>query len=127
MSEFARILTNLGLAYGLMSKEQFVERVARYAQEKDMSEDKMNALIENLFEELELTYKRRVARQKFEAFEMNRRSQTPDADNFFNDMMSSGAGGGIPDDSSDILHEMRSIRIALENLTSALKNKPEGE
>jgi len=125
MSEFARILTNLGLAYGLMSKEQFVERVARYAQEKEMSEDKMNALIENLFEELELTYKRRVARQKFEAFEMNRRSQTPDADSFFNDMMNSAPEPA--ENKSEILNEMRAIRKALENLNSALKNKPEGE
>lgn len=125
MSEFARILTNLGLAYGIMSKEQFVERVARYALEKDMSEDKMNALIENLFEELELTYKRRVARQKFEAFEMDRRTKTPDADRFFNDMMNS-----VPEPSenkTEILNEMRSIRIALENLTNALKDKPKGE
>ena len=57
---------------------------------------------------------------------MNRRAQSPDADSFFKDVMSA-APGFEASNSSEILAEMRSIRTALENLTSALKNKPEGE
>ena len=49
MSEFSKILTRLGLAYGLMSREDFVEAVARYAQEKNLSEDKVRDVIETMF------------------------------------------------------------------------------
>lgn len=128
MGEFGRILTNLGLAYGLMSKDQFVERIARYAQEKDMSEDKMMALIESLFEEMEITYRRRQARQMYEAYEMKKTTESPDSKDFFDKMkmaadeFTSGTGTN-----QEILSELKNLRVAIENLVNAMKDKPEGE
>ena len=127
MSEFGRILTNLGLAYGLMSKDQFVERVARYAQENNMSEDKMMSLVETLFEELEITHRRRQARQMWEAEELKqtaRHTQKPDA---FSTVMGAARGFAQPETNEEVVAEMRALRTAMENLTQALKNKPEGE
>ncbi len=127
MSEFGRILTNLGLAYGLMSKDEFVDRVARYASEKNMSEEKMMALVENLFEELEITHKRMQAKQMFEAVKMKKYAEGGDKD-FFHDApyqeeQSKKDSGPQP----EIMSELKSLRVAIENLTNALKNKPEGE
>ena len=69
MSEITRILTNLTMAYGLMSKDQFVDAITNYAHTRDMNEDKVKELIEQVFDELELTNKRRKANQAYEAAE----------------------------------------------------------
>jgi hypothetical protein len=124
MGEFGRILTNLGLAYGLMNKEQFVDLVARYAQEKDMSEDKMMALVENLFEELEITHRRRQARQMYEAYEMKKRADDPEGAEIFDEMNDAPRGENSRD---EILSEIRALRKAIEKLTESLGNKDKGE
>jgi hypothetical protein len=124
MGEFGRILTNLGLAYGLMNKEQFVDLVARYAQEKDMSEDKMMALVENLFEELEITHRRRQARQMYEAYEMKKRADDPEGAEIFDEMNDAPRGENSRD---EMLSEIRALRKAIEKLTESLGNKEKGE
>ncbi len=128
MGEFGRILTNLGLAYGLMSKDQFVERIARYAHEQNMSEEKMMALVESLFEELEITHRRRQARQMFEAHEMKKSTENPESEDFFDHVKSAAHDFITPDPASEqILSELKNLRIAIEKLTSAMQEKPEGE
>ena len=128
MGEFGRILTNLGLAYGLMSKEQFVERIARYAQEKDMSEEKMMALVESLFEELEITHRRRQARQMYEACERKKTTENPESENFFDHMKDAAKDFVTPDPASEqILSELTNLRVAIEKLTQAMQDKPERE
>jgi hypothetical protein len=124
MGEFGRILTNLGLAYGLMNKEQFVDLVARYAQEKDMSEDKMMALVENLFEELEITHRRRQARQMYEAYDMKKRADDPEGAEIFDEMNDAPRGENSRD---EMLSEIRALRKAIEKLTESLGNKEKGE
>lgn len=124
MSEFGRILTNLGLAYGLMNKEQFVDLVAKYAQEKDMSEDKMMALVENLFEELEITHRRRQARQMYEAYEMKKRSDDPESEDLFDEMNEAPKNH---DKSDKIVKEIKELRKAIEKLTDSLGNKEKSE
>lgn len=123
MGEFGRLLTNLGLAYGLMNKDQFVDLVARYAQDKNMSEEKMMGLVENLFEELEITHRRRQARQMFEAYEMKVKSENPDAEDFFEEMHTSAASTG----QKELLSEIRKLRKAVEELTKAVGKKEAGE
>jgi hypothetical protein len=125
MGEFGRILTNLGLAYGLMNKDQFVDLVARYAQDKDMSEEKMMGLVENLFEELEITHKRRQAKQMFEAFEMKKRSDDPESADFFDEMHQAAASGMGA--SADVAKELRKLRKAVKTLTEALSKKDKSE
>lgn len=124
MSEFGRLLTNLGLAYGLMNKDQFIDAVSRYAANHDMSEEKMMGLIENLFEELEITHRRRQARQMYEAYEMKRRSDQPDLDDLFDDMhdLKSAKKGEQP-----LIDEIRALRKAIEQLNNNLTNKSAGE
>lgn len=124
MGEFGRLLTNLGLAYGLMNKDQFIDVVSRYAADKDISEEKMMGLIENIFEELEITHRRRQARQMYEAYEMKRRSEQPDLDDLFDDLKSVN-----PDKMADntLLDEIRALRKSIEELSKNLSNKPEGE
>lgn len=129
MGEFGRILTNLGLAYGLMSKDQFVEKVAAYAHEKNMSEEKMMALVESLFEELEITHRRRQARQMYEAFEMKKSTENPETEDFFDHMKSAASDFTTPDPASgQILSELKNLRAAIENLTDAMRDdKPASE
>jgi hypothetical protein len=124
MGEFGRLLTNLGLAYGLMNKDQFIDVVSRYAADKDISEEKMMGLIENIFEELEITHRRRQARQMYEAYEMKRRSEQPDLDDLFDDLNSVK-----PDKMADdtLLNEIRALRKSIEELNKNLSNKPSGE
>jgi hypothetical protein len=124
MGEFGRLLTNLGLAYGLMNKDQFIDVVSRYAADKDISEEKMMGLIENIFEELEITHRRRQARQMYEAYEMKRRSEQPDLDDLFDDLNSVK-----PDKMADdtLLNEIRALRKSIEELNKNLYNKPSGE
>lgn len=124
MSEFGRILTNLGLAYGLMNKEQFVDLVARYAQEKDMSEDKMMALVENLFEELEITHRRRQARQMYEAYEMKKRSDDPETGDIFDEMEDMPKSSDL---NVKVLKEIKELRKAIEKLADSLDTKEKGE
>ena len=123
MGEFGRLLTNLGLAYGLMNKDQFVDLVARYAQDKNMSEEKMMGLVENLFEELEITHRRRQARQMFEAYEMKVKSENPDAEDFFSEMNATASGEG----QKQLLSEIKKLRKAVEELTKAVGKKEAGE
>ena len=123
MGEFGRLLTNLGLAYGLMNKDQFVDLVARYAQDKNMSEEKMMGLVENLFEELEITHKRRQARQMFEAYEMKVRSENPDAADIFDEMHE----GTSSSSQRELLSEIKKLRKAVEELVKTVGNKEAGE
>lgn len=106
----------MGLAYGLMSKDEFVDRVARYAQEHNMSEEKMMGLVENLFEELEITYKRRQAKQMFEVFEQKAKAQNPESSAYFSQ-------AGHADGQDDLRLEIAKLRDAIEQLTLALKQK----
>jgi hypothetical protein len=120
MGELSRLLTNLGLAYGLMSKDQFVDLVARYAQEKNLSEEKMMALIENLFEELEITHKRRQARHMYEAYEMKTKAENPDLNDFFTEMhQASSTNNG----QNELLEEVKKLRSAVEALVSIMDTK----
>lgn len=123
MGELSRLLTNLGLAYGLMSKDQFVDLVARYAQDKNMSEEKMMGLIENLFEELEITHKRRQARQMYEAYEMKTKAENPDSDDFFNDLR---AAAGMQNQ-GQLISEIQKLREAVEALTKIVGTKKASE
>lgn len=127
MGEFGRILTNLGLAYGLMNKDQFVERVARYAQENEMSEEKLMALVETLFEELEITHRRRQARQMWEAQEMKYSARTSAQPDTFDEMMNAAKSFTKKETNEEVIEEMRNLRQTIENLTEALKSKPKGE
>jgi hypothetical protein len=127
MSEFGRILTNLGLAYGLMNKEQFVERVARYAQENEMSEEKMMALVETLFDELEITHRRRQARQMWEAQEMKHTARAAENPDIFDDVIGAARSFTKKETNEEVVEEMRSLRQTIEKLTEALQNKKEGE
>lgn len=70
MSEISRILTNLGLAYGLGSKDQFIDAISKYAQDKELNDDAIKEIIEQVFEEIELTSRRIKAKQVDEAIEM---------------------------------------------------------
>jgi chromatin segregation and condensation protein Rec8/ScpA/Scc1 (kleisin family) len=126
MGEFGRLLTNLGLAYGLMNKDQFVDVVSRYASDKNMSEDKMMGLIENLFEELEITHRRRQARQMYEAYEMKRRSEQPDLDDLFEDLNSVKPGKSKME-TNPLIDEIRALRKSIDELIKNLSNKPTGE
>lgn len=123
MNEFGRLLTNLGLAYGLMNKDQFIDMVSRYAADKDISEEKMMGLIENIFEELEITHRRRQAKQMYEAYEMKRRSEQPDLDDLFEDLKSVN-----PDKmaNSTLIEEIRALRKSIDELSKKL-TKPSGE
>ncbi len=126
MGEFGRLLTNLGLAYGLMNKDQFVDVVSRYAADKEISEEKMMMLIENLFEELEITHRRRQARQMYEAYEMKRRSEQPDLDDLFDDLKSVNPEK-MKAESTELIDEIRALRKSIEELSKNLTNKPTGE
>jgi hypothetical protein len=126
MGEFGRLLTNLGLAYGLMNKDQFVDVVSRYAADKNISEEKMMGLIENLFEELEITHRRRQARQMYEAYEMKRRSEQPDLDDLFDDLNSVNPGKSKME-ANPLIDEIRALRKSIEELSKNLSNKPTGE
>lgn len=124
MGEFGRLLTNLGLAYGLMNKDQFIDVVSRYAATHDMSEEKMMGLIENLFEELEITHRRRQARQMYEAYEMKRRSESLDLDDLFDDLKDINPGKVH---NQTLIDEIRALRKAIEELSKNLTNKPADE
>lgn len=124
MSEISRILTNLGLAYGLMTKDQFVDMVAKYAHEKNLDEEKMSSIVENLFEELEITHKRRQAEQMFEAYKKKKVSESPDAASLFEEMMGDAASSTAASQTSiTIMNEMRQLREAINKLTEALTQK----
>jgi len=126
MSEFSRILTNLGLAYGLMTKDQFVDMVAKYAHDHQLNEEKMAGIVERLFEELEITHKRRQADQMFDAFKKKKMSESPDAASLFEDILGGEARASAPGGSSiDVLAEMRSLRASIEKLTESLTKKSE--
>ena len=123
MSEITRILTNLTMAYGLMSKDQFVDAITNYAHSRDMNEDKVKELIEQVFDELELTNKRRKANQAFEAVEKERAARM-----HFSDFTSEPhspppppqSSGNQNDANAAILEELSALRKAVQGLTDTL-------
>ena len=76
MSEISRILTNLGLAYGLGSKDQFIDAISKYAQDKELNDDAIREIIEQIFEEVELTSRRIKAKQVDETIDMENRAKS---------------------------------------------------
>lgn len=122
MSEITRILTNLTMAYGLMSKDQFVDAITNYAHTRDMNEDKVKELIEQVFDELELTNKRRKANQAFEAVEKERAARMHFAD-FSSETPPSGNQNDI---NSAILQELGALRKAVQGLSDTI-SKPNSD
>lgn len=125
MSEFSRILTNLGLAYGLMTKDQFVDMVAKYAHDHQLDEEKMSGIVERLFDELEITHKRRQADQMFDAFKKKKMSESPDAASLFEEILGGERRATSAGSNVDVLAEMRSLRSSIEKLTESLNKKSE--
>jgi hypothetical protein len=107
-----------------MNKDQFIDLVARYAQEKNMSEEKMMALVENLFEELEITHRRRQASQMYEAYEMKKRSEQPESGDMFDHFRNESFG---THSNERLIKEMRRLRKAIEQLSRTMNPKPENE
>lgn len=105
------------MAYGLMSKDQFVDAVTNYAHSRDMNEDKVKELINQIFDELELTNKRRKANQAFEAVEKERAARMHFADFETESSSSKGADNAT---SLAILTELSALRKAVEGLTETL-------
>jgi hypothetical protein len=124
MSEITRILTNLTMAYGLMSKDQFVDAITNYAHTRDMNEDKVKELIEQVFDELELTNKRRKANQAYEAAEKERAARMHFADFTSEASSPPPSSGGQNEINSAILQELGALRKAVQGLTDTLA-KPE--
>ena len=115
MSEFSRILTNLGLAYGLGSKEQFIEAVQRYAKDRELNDEAIKEIIEQVFDEIELTQRRRKAKQNYEAAEMEHMAMREEEkesvrteQNLNNQKL------------DDIVSEMRALRRSVETLIDKL-------
>ena len=126
MSELTRMLTNLTMAYGLMSKDQFVDAITGYAESRDMNEEKIKELIEQVFDELELTNKRRKANQAFEAVEKQRMAN--EGFEFAGSRVNTGNRTNSNSDvNSAILQELGALRKAVENLTSVMGNKNSSE
>lgn len=121
MSEITRILTNLTMAYGLMSKDQFVDAITNYAHTRDMNEDKVKELIEQVFDELALTNKRRKANQAFEAVEKERAARMHFAD-FTSEAVPPPppSSGGQNEINSAILQELSALRKAVQGLTDTI-------
>lgn len=60
------IITNLALAYGLMSKDQFIDSISKIAEKNQWNEEKLQGLLEAAFVELERLQERRWAKQAME-------------------------------------------------------------
>ena len=120
MSEITRILTNLTMAYGLMSKDQFVDAITNYAESRDMNEEKVKELINQVFDELELTNKRRKANQAFEAVEKERAARMHFADFTSEATTPPPSGGNQNEINAAILQELGALRKAVEGLTDTL-------
>jgi len=113
MSEISRILTNLGLAYGLGSKEQFIDAIASYAQDRKMNDEAVKEIIEQVFEEVELTNRRRKAKQAMEAVEMEREAGKKEKVDF--------SGSEKPSDNwNEMISEIRAMRRSVETLIDKL-------
>lgn len=117
MGEFSRILTNLGLAYGLGSKEQFIEAISKYAHEKEMNDDAIREIITEIFDEVELSQRRRKAKQAYEAAEMEHVAEegwTPHSEE------STSKQSNKLD---EVVSEMRALRRSIETLIDKLDPK----
>lgn len=118
MNEFSRILTNLGLAYGLGSKEQFIEAVQKYAKDRELNDETIKEIIEQVFDEIELTQRRRKAKQSFEAAEMEHKSmRTKDKSE------STFETHNSKNKLDEIVSEMRALRRSIESLIDKLDDK----
>ena len=128
MSEIKRVLTNLVMAYGLGSKEQFIDAISNYAQAREMNDESVKSLIEQVFDELELTNRRRKAKQTFEAVELERMAKNPfvdvDAESEFKETQNTGSN---QTDSKKIISELSALRKAVESLTEVLGNSKENK
>ena len=115
MSEISRIITNLGLAYGLGSKEQFIDAVSKYAQDREMNDEAIREIIEQVFEEVELTNRRRKAQQSYEAAEMENESA----------QVKEGRATSFKDNSKldEVVDEMRALRRSIETLIDKIDTK----
>ena len=122
MSEISRILTNLGLAYGLGTKEQFIDAVANYAQERNLNDETIREIIEQVFEEIELTNRRRKARQVMEAVEMERDAEDKEKINF-----KSKRAGDSDEKLDEVVLEIRALRRSVESLVDALNKSNKEE
>ena len=119
MSEISRILTNLGLAYGLGTKEQFIDAVASYAQDRKLNDETIREIIEQVFEEIELTNRRRKARQVMEAVEMEREAGNKEKIRF------KSKGGDSDEKLDEVVSEIRALRRSVESLVDALNKSNE--
>ncbi len=118
MSEIKRVLTNLVMAYGLGSKEQFIDAISNYAQARDMNDESVKNLIEQVFDELELTNRRRKAKQTFEAVELERMARNPVVDVETEEDSQEGIRASA--DSQKIISELSALRKAVEGLVDIL-------
>ena len=108
------------MAYGLMSKDQFVDAITNYAHTRDMNEDKVKELIEQVFDELELTNKRRKANQAYEAAEKERAARMHFADFTSEASPPPPSSGSQNEINSAILQELGALRKAVQGLTDTL-------
>ena len=127
MSEFSRVLTNLVMAYGLGSKEQFIDAISNYAQARDMNDESVKNLIEQVFDELELTNRRRKAKQTFEAVELERMARNPVVDVEDINTEFQGSQNQPSSDSEKIISELSALRKAMEGLVDILGKTKENK
>jgi len=121
MSEFKRVVTNLVMAYGLGSKEQFIDAVSNYAESRDMNDETVKDLIEKVFDELELVNSRRIAKQIFEDVELERKVKEPRPDvsrEDFADQFSQPQNA--VNSNEKILSELAAIRKGIDSLVEIL-------
>ena len=108
------------MAYGLMTKDQFVDIVAKYAHDKDLNEEKMTALVENLFEELEISFKRRQADQIFEAHIKRQAAAEPESQRGMGDAAYFDHANSAQ--TTALTEEIKSLRKTVQELADQLKN-----
>ena len=119
MSEISRIITNLGIAYGLGSKEQFIDAISKYAQDKEMDDEAVRDLIEQVFDELELTNRKRKAKQVNEIIDLEERASFEEEDKSETEPTSNKT-----DEKLDVVvSEIRALRRSIESLIDVLKTK----
>jgi len=117
MSEISRIITNLGIAYGLGSKEQFIDAISKYAQDKEMDDEAIKELIEQVFEELELTNRKRKATQVNEVIDMEERANMEERSHV------ESSSNKTEEKLDEVIGEVRALRRSVESLIDTLKTK----
>ena len=119
MSEISRIITNLGIAYGLGSKEQFIDAISKYAQDKEMDDEAVRDLIEQVFEELELTNRKRKAKQVNEVIDLEERASFEEKEEGTAEPVSNKTEEKL----EEVVSEIRALRRSVETLIDTLNKK----